>query len=216
MSISACPSLRSIRGSSLWRWPLGAIVLGLALIGCATNPPAVPAADQYFAERDFGRAARAYENLLALPPAEVTARDRVMFRLALSYSSQSEAPDLRRTARLFEALIEAYPDSEYVPAAQLMLELWDDLSSLRGEVAERTRLIEQLIAGSRTLQGSLADLEARKSREVGLLDRQLAELSRQYRDRTAEVADLEQQLEQLRDELEELKRIDTKLSKPLN
>ncbi len=195
---------------------LAALTMQLAIAGCITTAPLANPADQLYDNRDFAAAAAAYEISLEPPVASLEAGDRLMFRLGLSLALAPGRQQWQRAGEWFSRLIDSYPESQYRPAAELFLALGEDLDRLRSAVRTRTLFIERLIEGSRALQESLAELEERKNREINLLDRQLTQLSRQFKVRAMELAESEQQLERLREELEQLKRIDTKLSQPLN
>ena len=132
-------------GSS-WAALVLILALGLTpLAGCTSPAPIViqpsllEVADAAFDRGDYTSASAAYQN--HLDHGSTVAADRVLFRLALMYVlPESEVRDPRRAHKLLAELIERFPTSPYRGAADYLLGLEREVSTLRRQLEEIKRI----------------------------------------------------------------------------
>lgn len=188
---------------------LATAALVATLLGCSSLP-APRQADLFFEAGSFALAIAAYESFLDDHPTSEE-RQRVLFHLAVASSLITPSPELeaRSPVSYLDQLLEEYPDSSYRHQAGALLGLYRELEQLRRDIAERTRILVQLLAGTSQLKADLSRLEGEKEGEIGQLDAQLEALRQRIRQRNAEIDAQQQQIARLRQELELLKKIDT-------
>jgi len=162
-------------------------------------------ADDLFAAGEYLQAARAYEAYLGSDPETGSATSRALYRLAVTYGSRSSSLyDPEKSVALLERLLAEDPKGEYTLAAEVILQLHEEIASLSAIVASRRDLIQTLIADLSSLQEDLDRTET----EVGERDETVQDLSERIRHLRSEISGLSRRLSDRESELEMLKEID--------
>ena len=179
-----------------------ALVILVVISGCAS---VVRQADHLFEAGDYAPAAQAYEDYLHSMPERGPSRSRALYRLAVTYGSESQPPhDPGRSVELLEQLLAEDPQGDYFLAAEIMLESQREIVRLSAVVASRRDVIQTQIADLSRLQ---AELERTES-EVGERNETVQVLLDRIERLRREIARLSNQLSDREAELEKLKEID--------
>jgi len=177
----------------------------------AASPPAPEAplpslleeADRSFADARYAEAARIYQRYLGTEAAG-TERDRALFRLGMSYALSENSPQATRQAQgHLEALLMQYSRSPYAAEARFILDLLQELRSLR--------------TGLRTKDSRIAALqsELEKARKSSPSEaRQERDLQQDIERLQAEAREKDERIKQLAEELDRLKKIDMQRRTP--
>jgi len=183
----------------------GALALGLcaATSGCSVSA-ARRDADRRFLAGDAAAAAVAYDSILVSPGFQPH-EDELLFRAATAHAVASPGlDDLVRSRTLLHRLVSEHPGSDYRPAAELLLRLYDEL------LVERRARVDMQESSTRLRDDAESSTERLGSVEGELerLRQTLAQLHRQIDQMRGDTAAREEQVRQLREEIDRIKAID--------
>ncbi len=211
--------------SSLWLRAWALLLGSIILTSCfhrkvEVKPPAAPppptqpsaeAADRHFKAGEYLGAAQAYEAFLNANP-KAQNRDRILFRLAISYALAGGEPEnFRKSLSLLRTVFIQFPDSEYKAETEYILSLQTDIDRLRVDLREKSDLVreqndvlEQQAAALASRDKSILD----RDKLLKDKDRLLREKERALAERDKSMGEMEDKLLKLSQELEQMKKID--------
>ncbi len=201
------------------------LLSGAALAACHRKPPVVPApaapptqpppspdtAEKHFKAGEYIGAAQAYESYLKANP-KPPDRDRILFRLALSYALAGGEPEnFRKAQNLLRTLFTQFPDSPYKAETEYILSLHADIDRLRVDVREKMDRVHE--------QDEIIQQQARSidEKDKTILDREktlkdkdriLREKEKVLNERDKALEEMEDKILRLTEELERMKKID--------
>jgi hypothetical protein len=202
--------------------PASLILIGLLLAGCHRPPPkvAVPAAkppaaapapslfqigDNHFEAGKYHDAALAYEGYLRENP-DGKDCDTALFRLALSYGLDQEAPEgYSKAQKQLILLVTQFPRSEYKPQAQYMLALQGDIERLKVDLRERQSQVPDRIEPPAEKAAPVEETDKAQRQKERALIRQKDKV---IQDQEKEIQEQDELIRKLNEELERMKQID--------
>ncbi len=178
-------------------------------------PPAVlpspDSAEKHFKAGEYLGAAQAYEDYLKANP-QVRDRDRILFRLAISYALAGGEPDnFRKAQNLLRTLFTQFPDSQYKAEIQYILSLQTDIDRLRVDLSEKGDRVHEQDETIQQQAAALADKDKtiqEKDKVLRDKERSLREKERILNERDKALEEMEDKVLKLTQELERMKKID--------
>jgi len=174
-------------------------------------PPSADTAEKHFKAGEYLGAAQAYESYLKANP-QIPDRDRILFRLAISYALAGGEPEnFRKAQNLLRTVFTQFPDSPYRTETEYILSLHADIDRLRVDLREKMdRVHEQ----DGILQQQAKSMEEKdktiQDREKALRDKDriLREKERALNERDKALEELQDKVLKLTEELDRMKKID--------
>lgn len=181
----------------------------------ASPPPAAqPGADsaeKHFKAGEYLGAAQAYEAYLNANP-KVQERDKILFRLAISYALAGGEPEnFRKAQNLLRTIFTQFPDSGYKAEIEYILSLQTDIDRLRVDLREKGDRVHEQDEVIQQQSATLADKDKtiqERDKAIREKERLLREKERVLNDRNKALEEMEDKVLKLTEELERMKKID--------
>jgi uncharacterized phage infection (PIP) family protein YhgE len=160
------------------------------------SPAALRDGESAFESRDFARAARSFESYLQSNP-QAEDIDSVLFKYAVAQSLSGVTARETASSDNFNQLIREFPQSVYVPSAQMILSLRADIAGLRANT-------ERIQGDQKTRDDTIRQLTDQLARAQADFVRAQSDKAQMQSDQKG----LNDKIKQLNDELDKLKKID--------
>ena len=122
----------------------------------------------------YDEAIKESEHVLELSPK--AKEDQALFLMGVIYGHpKNPNPDLERSVKCFESLMERYPGSDFMPPAELYISILGRIKDLDNEIS---KLRDTNDARQREINGLRKQLDDLKENEIKMLRNQLDELKK--------------------------------------